>query len=163
MSEDSKIVETVTQTEQKNVEMTQEKLDSLINQAYARGAKNAKDSSALDEATKTIETLNNTIKDLEGREAQIKAQAEISEMVYRNEVADADYFQHLLKDAKQSEDFSEEAFVEKLKAEKPYIFKGVKQQVQVDSSSNAQTPSFEAKVKSATSMDEIYALQKELS
>ena len=153
---------TGTATNNNSVNMTQEKLDQLINQAYARGAKNAKDSSALDEASKQIEALRGTISELEKQSQTLRSESEVKDLAYKYEVKDVEYFKFKLNEAKQQEGFDVDEFVSSFKEGNPSVFKG-QSKVNVDNSSNASQPSNQERIKSASSMAELYKLQNELN
>jgi len=190
MSVEEQKTETETTTVE-TVEMEQSKLDELMNKSFGKGAKKAENKlveelglsnidelknlvtakkeadeankSELEKAMETIATLTNTIDTLESDTNSYKSKLELQQVANEHSIGDTDYFNHLLAQAKQSEEFQMETFVESLKSEKPYIFKNNVQPKKIDSSNNSQqSPDFGTKVKSATSMAELYALQKEL-
>lgn len=173
------------------VVISQSKLDSLIDKGFSKGANRAKselanmlgvdsieqaqelinakretdeaNKSDMDKAAELIQTLNNTIEGLEANNKQIKADATIQQVVSKNGIKDADYFKHLLAQASVTEDFDQSAFIEQLKGDKPYLFNGGDiQPKKVDSTSNKASLDVSERVKGATSMAELYALQNEM-
>jgi len=162
MAEEQK-TETATATptvEKKVVELEQSKIDSLINDAYARGAKNGNKelSEALSQAQAQQQELENQV-------AQAKDDLAFQQVTSRYEVAEPKYFKMELDEARQSEDFDLDTFVNGLKEKQPTFFKGGNkpQPMKVDSTNNnQQAPDFGSKVKTARTMEELYALQKEL-
>ena len=95
----------------------------------------------------------------------MKADMEIQKVVNANGINDADYFKHLMAQASADENFEQEAFIEQLKGEKPYLFNaGVDNQPKrVDSTSNKATLNAADRIKGAKTMAEIYQLQRELT
>jgi hypothetical protein len=173
------------------VVLSQSKLDSLIDKGFSKGANRAKselasmlgvdsieqakelinakretdeaNKSDMDKAAELITTLNNTIEGLEANNKQIKADATIQQVVSENGIKDVDYFKHLLVQASASEDFDQSAFIDQLKGDKPYLFNGGDiQPKKVDSTSNRASLDVSERVKGATSMAELYALQNEI-
>jgi hypothetical protein len=69
----------------------------------------------------------------------------------------------LLATASASEGFEQDAFIEQLKGDKPYLFSGGEvQPKRVDATSNRASLDVGERVKSAKTMAELYALQNEL-
>jgi hypothetical protein len=70
----------------------------------------------------------------------------------------------LLATASASEGFEQDAFIEQLKGDKPYLFSGgeVTQPKRVDATSNRASLDVGERIKSTKTMAEIYALQNEL-
>ena len=192
MADEQKTGQDETPKSENEVVMSQSKLDSLIDKGFSKGAKRAQselaeklgvdsieqaqelinakreadeaNKSDLEKALETIATLEGTIDSLESSNKQIKADAAIERVVSQNGIKDADYFKHLLASASQQEDFSQDAFIEQLKGDKPYLFSGAESQPKkVDATSNKATLNANERIKSATSMKEIYELQKELT
>ena len=185
---EQKTVETPT-TENKEVVLSQSKLDALIDKAFSKGAKRASgelseqlgvenieqakelinqkrqydedNKSDLDKAEETINTLNKTIEGLESSNKEIKVNMEFQKVATDNGVKDADYFKHLLMQAKQSEDYNEADFISELKTEKPYLF-GMQETKKVDATQSRQTLDVSDRIKGATSMNDLYALQNEI-
>ena len=181
-------VETPT-TETKEVVLSQSKLDALIDKAFSKGAKRAsgdlsdqlgvetieqakelieakrkldeEHKSDLEKAQETIDTLGKTIESLEVSNKEIKVNMEFQKVATDNGVKDADYFKHLLTQAKRSEDYNEADFISELKTEKPYLF-GIQETKKVDATSSKQTLEVGERVKSAKTMKELYALQNEM-
>ena len=175
------------------VVISQSKLDSLIDKGFSKGANRAKselaeqlgvdsieqarelinakresdeaNKSDLDRAQELIATLNNTIEGLESNNNQMKADMEIQKVVNANGINDADYFKHLMAQASTSEDFEQDAFIEQLKGEKPYLFNGgvESQPKRVDATSNKATLNAADRIKGAKSMAELYQLQNEIT
>jgi hypothetical protein len=174
------------------VVLSQSKLDKLIDKGFSKGANRAKselaeqlgvdsieqarelinakrendeaNKSDLDKAAELINTLNGTIKGLEANNNEIKADMAVQKVVSENGIKDADYFKHLLATASASEGFEQDAFIEQLKGDKPYLFSGgeVTQPKKVDATSNRASLDVGERVKSARTMAELYALQNEL-
>lgn len=160
MSEEIKTETTEPTVQKKVVELEQSKIDSLINDAYKRGATNGNKElgSQLAEAQKQIEALN-------GQIAQQQDDLAFEKVVSRYDVAEPKYLKIELDEARQNEDFDLDSFMNGFKEKQPTFFKGGNkpQPMRVDSSNNnQQAPDFTSKVKSAKSMAEIYALQKEI-
>jgi len=178
-------------TQENEVVLSQSKLDALIDKGFSKGAKRAENEVAkslgvddleqarlliqakrendeaqksdLDRATELNSTLNNTIEGLEGKLKSMEIDFAIQRAVSHNGINDADYFKHLLQQAARSEDFEEGSFIESLKTEKPYLFNGAQvQSKKVDSSPNKAQLDVSERVKSATTMAELYALQNDI-
>ena len=173
------------------VVISQSKLDALIDKGFSKGANRAKselaeslgvdsieqaqelinakretdeaNKSDLDKAAELINTLNSTIKGLEANNNEIKADMAVQKVVSENGIKDADYFKHLLATASASEGFEQDAFIEQLKGDKPYLFSGGETQPKkVDATSNRASLDVGERVKAAKTMAELYALQNEL-
>jgi len=173
------------------VVISQSKLDSLIDKGFSKGANRAKNELAeqlgvdsieqarelinakrdaddanksdMDKAAELINTLNSTIEGLESNNKAIMADMAVQKVVAENGINDADYFKHLLAQASGSEDFEQDAFINQLKGDKPYLFSGGEvQPKRVDATSNRASLDVGERVKSAKSMAELYALQNEL-
>jgi len=180
-------------TENNEVVISQSKLDKLIDKGYSKGATRAKselaeqlgvdsieqarelinakkeadeaNKSDLDKAAELINTLNARIEGLESNNNQMKSDMEIQKVVNANGINDADYFKHLMAQASANEDFEQDTFIEQLKGEKPYLFNnGVDSQPKrVDATSNKATLNAADRIKSTTSMAELYRLQDEIT
>jgi len=180
-------------TENNEVVISQSKLDKLIDKGYSKGATRAKselaeqlgvdsieqarelinakkeadeaNKSDLDKAAELINTLNARIEGLESNNNQMKSDMEIQKVVNANGINDADYFKHLMAQASAGEDFEQDTFIEQLKGEKPYLFNnGVDSQPKrVDATSNKATLNAADRIKSTTSMAELYRLQDEIT
>ena len=173
------------------VVISQSKLDALIDKGFSKGANRAKselaeslgvdsieqaqelinakretdeaNKSDLDKAAELINTLNSTIKGLEANNNEIKADMAVQKVVSENGIKDADYFKHLLATASADDGFEQDAFIEQLKGDKPYLFSGGETQPKkVDATSNRASLDVGERVKSAKTMAELYALQNEL-
>jgi len=173
------------------VVISQSKLDSLIDKGFSKGANRAKNELAeqlgvdsieqarelinakrdaddanksdMDKAAELINTLNSTIEGLESNNKAIMADMAVQKVVAENGINDADYFKHLLAQASGSEDFEQDAFINQLKGDKPYLFSGGEvQPKKVDATSNRASLDVGERVKAAKSMAELYALQNEL-
>ena len=173
------------------VVISQSKLDALIDKGFSKGANRAKselaeslgvdsieqarelinakrendeaNKSDLDKAAELINTLNGTIKGLEANNNEIKADMAVQKVVSENGIKDADYFKHLLATASADDGFEQDAFIEQLKGDKPYLFSGGEvQPKRVDATSNRASLDVGERVKSAKTMAELYALQNEL-
>lgn len=192
MADEQKTVDVETPKTENEVVMSQSKLDNLIDKGFSKGAKRAQSElvdklgvdsleqaielisakreadeaskSDLEKAQELIDTLNNTIEGLESSNQQIKADAAIERVVAQNGIKDGDYFKHLLAQASKDEDFSQEAFIDQLKGDKPYLFKeSTVQPKKVDATSTKASLDVSERLKSATTMAEIYALQNEIT
>ena len=193
MADEQKTVQDETPESENKVELSQSKIDSLIDKSFSKGAKRAQAELAerlgvdsieqaqelinakreADEAGKTdlekaleeAAMLKNTIESLESSNKQLQTDMAVERVVAQNGIKDADYFKHLLKQAASNEDFSQEAFIDQLKGDKPYLFNdGVAAQPKprVDGSSNKASLDVTDRIKNAQSMDELYKLQNEI-
>ena len=173
------------------VVISQSKLDGLIDKGFSKGANRAKNELAeqlgvdsieqarelinakretdeanksdMDKAAELINTLNSTIEGLEANNKMIQSDMAVQKVVSENGINDADYFKHLLSQASGNEDFEQEAFINQLKGDKPYLFSGGEvQPKRVDATSNRASLDVSERVKSARTMAELYALQNEL-
>jgi len=185
-------VENTEATENNDVVLSQSKLDSLIDKGFSKGAKRAKQELAeqlgvdsleqaaeliaakrqldeesksdLDKSLETIETLQKTIESLESTNKNLQSDMEIQKVVNKNGINDVDYFKHLLSQAKGTEDFDQETFIDSLRGEKPYLFNdGVSQPKKVDATSNKASLNVQDRIASAKTMADIYKLQQELT
>jgi plasmid maintenance system antidote protein VapI len=189
---DEHITENVETPKTENeVVLSQSKLDKLIDKGFSKGANRAKselaeqlgvdsieqarelinakrendeaNKSDLDKAAELITTLNSTIKGLEANNNEIMADMAVQKVVSDNGIKDADYFKHLLAQASAGEDFDQSTFIEQLKGDKPYLFKGGDTQPKrVDSTSNRASLDVNDRIKSTTTAAELYALQHEI-
>jgi len=172
----------------KEVILTQEKLDTMLDEVFKRGAsrsdeavmknlgvesieqvkellKAKKDS---DEAAKSdnekqaesIVLLEKTIKGLELGNKELKADMALERVASTNGIKDVDYFKHLIGNAAKDDKFNQETFLETLKTTKPYLF-GEAIKPKIDNSPNKTPKDFSEKVASAKTMAELYALQGE--
>ena len=191
MPDVDKTVNVETPKTENEVVLSQSKLDSLIDKGFSKGANRAKNELAeqlgvdsieqarelinakrendeanksdLDKAAELINTLNGTIKGLEANNNEIKADMAVQKVVSENGIKDADYFKHLLATASADDGFEQDAFIEQLKGDKPYLFSGGETQPKkVDATSNRASLDVGERVKSAKTMAELYALQNEL-
>jgi predicted RecB family endonuclease len=173
------------------VVLSQSKLDKLIDKGFSKGANRAKselaeqlgvdsieqarelinakrendeaNKSDLDKAAELINTLNSTIKGLEANNNEIKADMAVQKVVSENGIKDADYFKHLLATASADDGFEQDAFIEQLKGDKPYLFSGGEvQPKKVDATSNRASLDVGERISNATSMAELYKLQNEI-
>jgi len=173
------------------VVISQSKLDALIDKGFSKGANRAKselaeslgvdsidqaqelinakretdeaNKSDLDKAAELINTLNSTIEGLEANNKRIQSDMAVQKVVSENGIKDADYFKHLLATASADDGFEQDAFIEQLKGDKPYLFSGGEvQPKRVDATSNRASLDVGERVKSAKTMAELYALQNEL-
>mgnify|MGYP001576555720 CR=1 FL=1 len=192
MADEQKTVEVETPKTENEVVLSQSKLDKLIDKGFSKGANRAKselaeqlgvesieqaqelinakkeadeaNKSDLDKAAELITTLNNTIEGLEANNKQIKADAIIQQVVSENGINDADYFKHLLSQASGSEDFEQNAFIEQLKGDKPYLFSGGEvQPKKVDATSNKASLDVKDRIRGAKTFAELKNLQNELN
>ena len=173
------------------VVISQSKLDALIDKGFSKGANRAKselaeslgvdsieqaqelinakretdeaNKSDLDKAAELINTLNSTIEGLEANNKRIQSDMAVQKVVSENGIKDADYFKHLLATASADDGFEQDAFIEQLKGDKPYLFSGGEvQPKRVDATSNRASLDVGERVKSAKTMAELYALQNEI-
>jgi len=189
---DEHITEVVETPKTENeVVISQSKLDSLIDKGFSKGANRAKNELAeqlgvdsieqarelinakrdaddanksdMDKAAELINTLNSTIEGLESNNKAIQADMAVQKVVAENGINDADYFKHLLSQVSGNEDFEQDAFINQLKGDKPYLFSGGEvQPKKVDATSNRASLDVGERVKAAKTMAELYALQNEL-
>lgn len=171
------------------VTITQTKIDELINKGYGRGAnkasedlikslgvesieqvkelikaqKEAKEASKTDlqKATDNINALTKTIADLEGANKKLTSDMAIDKFATENGIKDVDYYRHLRSIASKDEKFIEETFIENLKSTKPFLFDKAAAK-KIDASTNPETTALGEEIKKATTMAEIYALQKKV-
>jgi len=189
---DEHITEVVETPKTENeVVISQSKLDSLIDKGFSKGANRAKNELAeqlgvdsieqarelinakrdaddanksdMDKAAELINTLNSTIEGLESNNKAIQADMAVQKVVAENGINDADYFKHLLSQVSGNEDFEQDAFINQLKGDKPYLFSGGEvQPKKVDATSNRASLDVGERVKAAKAMAELYALQNKL-
>ena len=139
----------------KNVETTvnisQEKLDSLINEKYKKGAEKASakileelgvedintvkqlleakreadeaNKSELEKATETITTLNSTLTELQGKLSKKEADEKVTLLAAEHGIKEIDYFKYEYNKASKAEDFDESAFVSTLLETKGNLLK----------------------------------------
>tara|TARA_R110002020_G_scaffold166393_4_gene354374 strand:+ start:732 stop:1316 length:585 start_codon:yes stop_codon:yes gene_type:complete len=177
-------------TETKEVVLSQSKLDALFDKAFRKGAKTAssdlseqlgvesieqakelieakrkldeEQKSDLEKSQETIETLTKTIEGLESSNKEILTNMEFQKVAMDNGIKDADYFKHLLTQAKKADDYNEADFISELKTEKPYLF-GVQETKKVDATTSKQTLDVSERIKSAKTIAELNALQNEIT
>lgn len=177
-------------TETKEVVLSQSKLDALFDKAFRKGAKTAssdlseqlgvdsieqakelieakrkldeEQKSDLEKSQETIESLTKTIEGLENSNKEILTNMEFQKVAMDNGIKDADYFKHLLMQAKKAEDYNEADFISELKTEKPYLF-GVQETKKVDAQTSKQTLDVSARIKGAKTIAELNALQNEIT
>lgn len=147
------------------VTISQEKLDSLINEKFKKGAEKAnaklleelgvdsidsvkdilKAKQEADEAAKSeleklqeIAEAERTSKEALSQEInKLKSKNTLNEMAIKHGIKEADYFALELKKANVGENFNESEFIESLKESKPFIF-GETKKVQTDTSGNTK-------------------------
>lgn len=184
IDKDGKIVDTPTE---KEVTLTQTKIDELINKGYGRGAEKAKaelaeslgvtdldkvkelikakkdadeaSKSDLQKATDNIASLTAKIKGLEVDNNGLKDEMKIERVATENGIAEVDYYKHLRAIASKEDKFVEETFVENLRTTKPYLF-GASDKAKLDASPNPKDVVIKDKIKGAKSMAELHALNK---
>ena len=178
--------------ETRNVEMSQEALNALIDKKYAKGAEKAKadlleslgldsveslqsmvnKSKEADEANKTevqklqeqLEALN-AEKDNYAKEAiKAKTKAEVSSLSAQNGIQDVEVFEMLYTNASQAEGFNQEDFINSLKETKGYLF-GKQSAPKTDTSSNRENAptDLQSRIKNAKTRKELDALYAELN
>ena len=146
MAEEHKTEET--QIEENNIEnetqvtISQDKLNSLINEKYKKGAEKAKatllqelgldsedslkeiiakqkeaeeaSKSELDKANESISALTNTINELQGKLSTVEADKKVASLAAQHGIKEVDYFKYEYNKASQTEDFDESAFIANL-------------------------------------------------
>ena len=174
------------------VQMSQEKLDSLINGKFAKGAEKATNEllsslgvedvdslkniiqskreqdeankSELEKAQETIAKLQADYENAQNTAKQAQELNEINSLALKSGVADTEVFKLLYSNAKSAEGFNPDTFIEGLRESKPYIF-GQQTVVtpKVDNSTNKSKPAdFTERVRSAKTRAELDALYKEI-
>ena len=174
------------------VQMSQEKLDSLINGKFAKGAEKATNEllsslgvedvdslkniiqskreqdeankSELEKAQETIAKLQADYENAQNTAKQAQELNEINSLALKSGVADTEVFKLLYSNAKSAEGFNPDVFIEGLRESKPYIF-GQQTVVtpKVDNSTNKSKPAdFTERVRSAKTRAELDALYKEI-
>jgi|SaaInlV_120m_DNA_4_1040238.scaffolds.fasta_scaffold01279_12 hypothetical protein len=146
--------------ETKVVEIEQSKIDTLINDAYKRGAKNGNK-----ELNEALGELRQSNEQLQSQMKQQQDDLQFEKIVNEYDVDKPKYFKLELQEAQQQEDFNMNEWIDGLKQKEAHLFKGGNkpQPLRVDSANNnPQAPDFNSKVKGAKTMAEIYALQKEI-
>lgn len=174
-------------SDNKDVVLTQDKLDKLINKGYGKGQAKAtealvadlgvgslddlkailKAKTDLDEANKTdlekaastIETLTNSLAKAEGVNKALTADAVVERLASDNGANDKDYFKHLYAKASKDDTFDKDTYITKLKKDKPFLFV-VAEAKNIDASPNAVPTSISAKIKAAKTMKELRAIQQ---
>lgn len=180
---------TSTQTDGQ-VQMTQEQLNTLISQKYAKGAEKAKsellESLGIDsvdtlktviqkqkeaeEASKTeLEKMQEALKKAEEEKQKLlneslalKTKTEVINLATKSGVKDVEVFEMIYNQASKNDGFEQNKLIESLKVERPYLFE--KSVIKTDSSSNnTNTPlDFAQRVKMAKTQKELDALYAEL-
>lgn len=172
------------------VTMTQEKLDSLINAKYAKGADKATNDlltslgvdnidslksviqtqKEQEDASKTeLEKAQSVIEDLTAKMeannqslAKMQEKSVINGLAAKNGIEDIDYFEYSYNQAKGIEGFNEESFIDNLKESKPYVFGKSIVTPKVDNTKNVGDPlDFSERVKNARTRADLDALYKE--
>ncbi len=186
------IVTPTTEGGDSQVTMSQEKLDSLINGKFAKGAEKAtnellaslgvenidslksiittqkeQEEASKSDLEKAQETINKLTEDLNISTSSMQKMQEaneLSSLALQNGVQDVDYFKFAYENAKNSEGFKLDEFMEKLKTDKPFVFNPtVIPTPKVDQSPNNGNPAdFAERVKKATTKEDMDALYKEL-
>ena len=146
MAEEHKTEET--QIEENNIEnetqvtISQDKLNSLINEKYKKGAEKANaqlleklgvdtiedaqailaakreadeaNKSELEKATENITALTNTINELQSKLSTVEADKKVASLAAQHGIKEVDYFKYEYNKASQTEDFDESAFIANL-------------------------------------------------
>jgi len=178
--------------ETRNVEMSQEALNALIDKKYAKGAEKAKadllESLGLDsveslqsmvnkskeaeEANKTevqklqeqLEALNAEKENYAKEALKATTKAQVSSLSAQNGIQDVEVFEMLYTNASQAEGFNQEEFINKLKETKAYLF-GKQSAPKTDTSSNRENAptDLQSRIKNAKTRKELDALYAELN
>jgi glycerol-3-phosphate O-acyltransferase len=153
--------ETQTDNKKNVVELTQDKLDELINKAYAKGAKNAGSNN------EEFDSLKNNFSKLQEELNKTKKEALLQEKINAYEVEDKEVFKLLVESAEKSEDFNIDDFTKSLKENRPNLFKQEKKVEEqkfykTDSSNNQQEVSLADKIK-GLSLRELEELSKNIN
>ena len=193
MSDETK-TEVQTTTEQKSSEaevtISQEKLNSLINEKFKKGAEKSK-AELLDElGVESLDDLKNIVKakaeadeaqktELQKLTEQIEAERlekealakksgelekanAINKLAAKHGIKEVDYFALQLSNTEQGDDFNMETFVEGLKESKPFVFGEAKKAKTDTSGNNNDDPNDLNNVVKNLSFRELQALQKSL-
>lgn len=184
---------TQTETQTKNsgdsgITLSQDKLNSLINEKYKKGAEKAKtelletlgvesvdelqavinakrekeeaEKSELEKAQETINKLTNQVEDTDRLIAQMKEESTLSALALQNGVQDMEYFKYAYSQAKNSEGFDADTFMSGLKESKPYVFGNTVATPPTDkTSNNGESPNDLASKVKGMSLSELQALQ----
>lgn len=173
------------------VDLTQEKLDALINGTFAKGAKSAeakvleelgvkdleqvkvllKAQTDADEAKKTdlekstaaMNALNERIQGLENSNKTLAADAVINKVAMDNNITDVDYYKHLRAIASKEATFDEATFIKQLQDEKSFLFGKAETKAVIDAAQNLVPTELGTKIKAAKTMAELRALQNEVT
>lgn len=173
------------------ITLSQEKLNSLINEKYKKGAEKATadlldslgvesvdslkdvldakrqqeeaERTELERASNTIEELTAQVENANKQMSQMQEESKLSALALQNGVQDVDYFKYAYNQAKTSEGFSEESFVNSLKESKPYVFGQSVATPPTDKSGNgAGSPNDLASKVQGLSFSELQKLQNQL-
>lgn len=153
--------ETQTDNKKNVVELTQDKLDALIDKAYAKGAKNAGSNN------EEFESLKSNFDKLQNELSKTKKDALLNEKIASYDVEDKEVFKLLVEKAESSEDFNIDDFTKSLKENRPNLFKQEKKveeqkYFKTDSSNNQQEVSLKDKIK-GLSLRELEELSKNIN
>lgn len=198
MSDEIKTDATKTETQTENsgngegITLTQDKLNSLINEKYKKGAEKAQsdlleslgidsvetlqsvvnakkeqeeaDKTELQKALETIDGLTAKVTESEKSMSQMKEDSTLSTLALKSGVKDVDYFKYEYNKEKAKEGFNLETFVNGLKEAKPYVFgENVAPTPSTDNSGNgAGSPNDLATKVQGLSFAELQALQNQL-
>ena len=162
---DKKTGGTDTQTVNKNeVVITQEKLDSIISQAFAKGAKKGAENNNSGVDMEIVNSLKGNVETLQNELLQSRKEASLQEKINVFEVEDQEVFKLLVESNEKSEDFDIDTFTKNLRETRPSIFKQEQNKEEpkyykTDSSNNKQEVSFSEKLK-GLSLRELEELSK---
>ena len=145
------------------VTISQEKLDSLINEKFKKGAEKANaqllealgvdsidtakailkekaeadeaSKSELEKATETINTLNRTLEELQGKLSTVETDRKLASLAAEHGIKEVDYFKYEYDKASKAEDFDEKAFIGTLLETKGGLLTGDKS-VNIDNPKN---------------------------
>ena len=140
---------TLTDGKETMVTITQEKLDSLINDKFSKGAKKANETmlqelgvenldslkailkakndaddaakTELEKALDTVEAMKNINSELLSKGEKLAETNHINKLASQNKVKDVEYFEFKYSQAKASENFNEDTFIESFNSTNPTV------------------------------------------
>jgi len=191
-SENTEINNAVTPADdggEQTVTMTQEKLDSLINGKFAKGAEKATNElllnlgienldslkeivkakndsdeanrTELEKAQATISELNKTIETSSSAMQQMKEMNDINALALKYGIKEVDYFKYAYNQAKGSDNFNADTFIVGMKESKPYVF-GKVEAPNTDSSRGKGDPNSLASQVKGKTFQELQKMQQNL-
>lgn len=172
----------------KEVVLTQDKLDKLINSGFGKGAKKAEQDlikglgfSSLDEvkelikakqesdeagksdlekAAGNIATLTEALNKAETSNKNLMAEIAIEGVAKQNGVNDTEYFKYLVANASKVDGYDADEFMNKLKTDKPNLFSKTDAK-KIDATPSPNSTKIEDRIAAATTIAELRELQKE--